>query len=86
MAKIPNRDDLEAEVAGVFGRLSARQRKKLLDVLGDPPDFGKVPQSLWTESTAEMQAAWRPLFEKIYLEAAERLMALVFPCRKTEGC
>ena len=74
MPDIPNRDELEAELAKLLGRLNRRHLMRLLEYLGDPPDINNVPESFWRIAGEELGTAIRPFVEKVYLESAERLM------------
>lgn len=74
MPDIPNRTELEAEIARRFSRLSAAHRRRLLSLLGDPPNFGNVPLSFWEEVQGELRGAFVPVLSEIYLDAAERLV------------
>jgi len=72
--EIPNRDELEAELAKRFSRLSVAHRKELLTLLGDPPDYGRVPLSFWSKITTELRGALMPFLTNLFLDAAERLI------------
>lgn len=75
MADIPNRDELEAELAKRFSRLSTAQRKALLNYLGDPPNYGNVPLSFWDRIGNELRAAFIPFLAEVFMDSAERLVA-----------
>ena len=74
MAEIPNRDELEAQLARKLGKLSRAQMGRLLELLGDPPRVENVPPTFWDEAGKEMVAALSPFLEKVYLEQARRML------------
>jgi len=75
MPDIPNRDELEAEIARRFSKLSAKQRKELMRLLGDPPNFSNIPPSFWEQMKNELTGIFIPVLSMIYLDSAERLVA-----------
>lgn len=77
MPDIPNRTQLEADLARRFSRLSADHRRKLLSLLGDPPDLGNVPQSFWDDVAGELNGAITPFLTEVYMDAAEALIGTV---------
>lgn len=74
MADIPNRDELEAELARRFSKLSTAHRKELLTLLGNPPNYGNVPGSFWEKVLSQLNGAFIPFLSEVYLDAAERLV------------
>ena len=66
MPDIPNRTALEADLARRFSRLSADHRRKLLTLLGDPPDLGNVPQSFWDDVAGELNGAITPFLTEVW--------------------
>ena len=77
MPDIPNRDALEAQLARKLSGLSRRQMGELLEHLGDPPNIANVPASFWKESGEELAKVVTPFSERVYLEAAERMLETV---------
>jgi len=77
MADIPNRDELERILARKLGGLSRRQMGKLLELMGDPPSLENVPLSFWDDAGMELGQAVIPFSERVYLEAAERMLEKV---------
>lgn len=75
MPDIPNRDELER----AYGRLVARLLKEyggnLAEVLGDPPSLSNIPPDFWDVESRRWMQALAPFGERVYLEAATRLMA-----------
>ena len=77
MADIPNRDALEKILARKLGGLNRRQLGKLLELMGDPPKLENVPLSFWDDAGKELAQIVTPFSERVYLEAAERMLATV---------
>ena len=77
MPDIPNRDELERQYGRVMASILRRQMGELLELMGDPPDLSKVPPDFWARHGKEAEAKLRPFGEKVYLEAAERMLAEV---------
>jgi len=75
MPDIPNRDELEAEIARRFSKLSAKQQRELMRLLGNPPNWGNVPQSFWETVAVDLNGALLPIITETYLDAAERMVA-----------
>lgn len=75
MADIPNRDALERILARKLGGLNRRQLAHLLELLGDPPNIANVPFSFWGEAGKELAQILVPFSERVYLEAADRMLA-----------
>lgn len=61
MAEYPNRNAIRADIARALAKLGTRHRRELLELLGNPPDLGNVPQSFWDrvrkETADELAAA-----------------------------
>jgi hypothetical protein len=74
MPDIPNRSQLESELARRFSKLSAKHRKRLMELMGDPPNMGNVPSSYWEEMAGELNGSFIPFLTEIYMDAAERLV------------
>ncbi len=74
MPDVPNRDDLEKELARKLGRLNRVHMARLLELLGDPPDMLNVPPEFWEEAGEELAAVIRPFAADVYLAAAQRLL------------
>jgi hypothetical protein len=75
MADIPDRDELEKQLARKLGGLQRRQMGKLLELMGDPPDLNNVPHTFWDDIGMELGQVVLPFEERVYLEAAQRLMS-----------
>ena len=74
MADLPNRDELERQLARKLGGLQRAQLGRLLEALGDPPKIDNVPSSFWDEVGRELAGIIAPFLEDIYLQQAKRLM------------
>jgi hypothetical protein len=71
---IPNRAELEAELARRFSKLSAAHRRELLSLLGNPPSIGNVPAAFWEKVAAELNGSFVPFLAQIFLDSAERIL------------
>lgn len=71
---IPNRDELEAQLARSLGKLQKAQLTRLLEYLGDPPRVENVPAEFWEEIGKELMEVLRPFLAEIYLSQAEGLL------------
>jgi len=74
MADIPNRDELERQLARTLGKLQRSQMARLLEYMGDPPSLERVPAEFWDEIGGELADALRPFLGTIYTDAAQRLI------------
>ena len=75
MADIPGRDKLEKQLARKLGGLNRRQLGRLLELMGDPPNLDNVPLAFWDEAGKELAQVVTPFSERVYLEAAQRMIA-----------
>lgn len=67
-----NRDKYEAEMAGKVGRAMSSQKKRLLVLLGDPPE-GNIPASFWEDVAKELSVI-SGIAINVYMDAAEALV------------
>jgi hypothetical protein len=74
MPDIPNRDDLERQYARAVSRLLKKLAGDLLEALGDPPNLDNLNNAFWDARTKEALALLVPFGERVFLEAAQRLM------------
>ncbi len=74
MADIPNRDELERQLARTLGRLQRSQMARLLEYMGDPPSLERVPPEFWDEIGGELADALRPFLGTVYTDAAQRMI------------
>lgn len=72
---IPDRDKLEGEYARLMAKLLQAYGGRLLEKLGDPPSLANLPPEFWEGEAAEMLEALSPFGERVYLEAARRLIS-----------
>lgn len=70
---IPEREAIEARLANKLARLGAAQRRELMDYLGIPPDFSRVPQAYWDKVGLDLRGVLSAEIVELYLDAAERL-------------
>lgn len=75
MPDIPNRDELERKYARIIAKLLRVQMGRLLELMGDPPRLENVPVEFWADHAKEMQDALIPFGERVYMDAAERMLA-----------
>ena len=74
MPDIPNRAELEAELARRFSKLSAAHRRELLSLLGNPPSIGNVPAAFWDKVASQLNGSFVPFLAEIYMASAERML------------
>lgn len=79
MAELANRMDLEADFARRLSRLSSRQRKELIDLLGNPPDPAKVPESFWRKVEDERRAEMASILLLLFMAAGEQHVGVLSP-------
>jgi hypothetical protein len=60
--EVPNREELERQVARALGRLQKSQLTRLLEYLGDPPRVENVPVEFWEEVGKELLEALSPFW------------------------
>jgi hypothetical protein len=71
---IPNRAELEAELARRFSKLSAAHRRELMRLLGTPPNMGNVPAAFWDKVASELNGSFVPFMAQTFLDSAERIL------------
>lgn len=69
--ELPDRDKLEEQFARRMGKLSARHRRELLELLGNPPDTSRVTQEFWDRVDREEREELLPLLLLIFLASGE---------------
>ena len=74
MSDIPDRDEYERQYARAVSRLLKKLAGDLLEALGDPPNLDNLNNEFWDARTKEALAILVPFGEKIFLEAAQRVM------------
>lgn len=67
--ELPNRYALQGDFAERLGALTTRQRQRLRELMGDPPNPSNVPESFWIEVEREAQAEMLAALYLIFLEA-----------------
>lgn len=74
---VVNRAEFEEMLARALGRGFSSERRKLLDLLGDPPRLENVPAEYWENGGKELRKIVVPILEQIYLSQAQAFMAEV---------
>ena len=69
-----NRDKWDARLARILARLSAKQRRRIVELLGDPPSLAKLDAKFWDEAGAEWREELQPELERVYLEMAAEFL------------
>jgi len=72
-----DRDMFERRMARRVGHVNQSALEKLMELLGDPPDFGNVPMEFWTTTGIGLRGAVVPVLEEIFLMQAEALIEQV---------
>lgn len=76
MPPVPNRDELERELARKLGRLFSGFAGHLLEILDQYGfDVNRIPTSVWAGLTQEEKTILIPFLERVALESAEQLIA-----------
>lgn len=70
---LAERDDWEEELARVTGRALRKQYANVRRALGSNPSVDKLTPAMFETMRAELQAAIRPVLERVYLAHAEAL-------------
>jgi hypothetical protein len=71
-SELPNRDQLEADLAKQLARVSARHRAELEQLLGNPPDASRVPAAFWLNVQKEAQSELTAALALIFATSAEQ--------------
>ena len=69
-----NRAEREAKLARALGRLSAQQRTRLLELLGDPPKLDNITPEDWGQIHREFSGVLIPELEAIFVDSAMELV------------
>jgi hypothetical protein len=69
--QITDRDIIERSFARRFSRLSSRHRRELLELVGDPPDASRVPESFWVRVEEETQKELAIILFLIWMQSAQ---------------
>lgn len=73
MSDITNRNRIESALAREIAKINAPALRKLITALGDPPSLNNVPDSFWTNYSAEMRAVLNTMLQQIYVTQAETM-------------
>ena len=74
MPDLSNRDELERDFARKLGKLQAKQLRRIVELLGDPPDITRITPEVWDEVGQELRKVLQPGLESVFLVAAETLL------------
>jgi len=70
-----DRDKWEARLARIVARLNAEQRRRVTDLLGDPPNMNRLDARFWDEAGADWREALQPELERVYLDMASEFLS-----------
>lgn len=79
---LANRADYERNLARAMGRTLRQQFKVILAALGDNPSLDKLTPELFDNMQNAVQAAIRPVLERVFLDHVEGLTNLPVPRTK----
>lgn len=71
---LPNRAEVEAEIARKLGRVNQQVLKAVMDALGDPPIFENLTSEVWQDITNRYKGVLLPEVERVFEAAAETLL------------
>ena len=77
MPDIPNRDELEAQIAKLLGKYNRQELAKLMELMKNQPMLANVPNEFWSTSQRELVKILMPFSETVYLAAAERMLETI---------
>lgn len=69
------RDKWEARLARIVARLSAEQKRRVTDLLGDPPDLTRLTPKFWDDAGSDWREALQPELERVYLDMASEFLS-----------
>lgn len=69
-----NRTEREARLARAIARMSAGQRARLFEIMGDPPRLENVGAEYWNGAFAEWQGVLTPELESIFVDSAMAML------------
>lgn len=72
MAELLNRISLESTFARRLAKLSARHRREVVALLGNPPNAANVPAEVWTRIRREIEEEAAAMMAMIFLESADQ--------------
>lgn len=71
---IVDRNELERKLARVLSKGLRAEKKRLLDLLGDPPDLSRVPYEYWQNGWKDIQRDVETILVDTFISQAESLM------------
>jgi len=72
MAELKNRNALDKRFARQFAKLTAKQKRELERLLGDPPDLANVPAAFWIEAQRETEEELAALMLLVFVAASSQ--------------
>jgi len=69
-----DRNELERKLARVLSKGLRAEMKRLLDLLGDPPDLSRVPYEYWQNGWKDIQRDVETILVDTFISQAESLM------------
>ncbi len=74
MADVLNRGEVEKELAHIVARALGEQRKKILELLGDPPNLDNLTKEAQEELSKILRASLGPQLQEIFLQQAKQML------------
>lgn len=74
MPELNNRDEIEARLARLLGRVNRETYNRLSELLGDPPKLDNITEDVWREIQANYETTLMPEMESIFMEAANGML------------
>lgn len=74
MSNIPNRPELERDLAKAIAKALGMQFDEVMQLLGDPPKMENVPAEWWDSAGRELSNSMQQQMQNIYIAQAELLM------------
>jgi hypothetical protein len=65
-----NRDDWEEKLARILARLSSSQRRKVVDLVGAPPNLDKLDDRFWNGIADDWREELQPELERVFIDMA----------------
>jgi len=72
MAELKNRNALDKRFAREFAKLTAKQKRELKRLMGDPPDINNVPAEFWVEAQQQTQDELAALMLLVFIAASDQ--------------
>ena len=72
MAELKNRNALDKRFAREFAKLTAKQKRELKRLMGDPPDINNVPAEFWVEAQQQTQDELAALMLLVFIASSSQ--------------